>query len=119
MRCFFLRFNEAIYALEIDKWFCCTVILLPLQLLIQRKHVLSCVNSPSHHHPFTPCSVPKKATQRGAALKHAHNSMNGSFFFHPHPDVSKPEDFQMCEYVHGKMDYDFFVASLDGRVLNF
>ena len=26
----------------------------------------------------------------------------------------------MCEYVHGKMDYDdFFVASLDGRVLNF
>ena len=82
MRCFFLRFNEAIYALEIDKWFCCTVILLPLQLLIQRKHVLSCVNSPSHHHPFTP-SVPKKATQRGAALKHAHNSMNGSRFFIP------------------------------------
>ena len=54
---FFLRFNEAIYALEIDKWFCCTVILLPLQLLIQRKHVLSCVNSPSHHHPFTPYST--------------------------------------------------------------
>ena len=62
---FFLRFNEAIYALEIDKWFCCTLTTFALQLLIQRKHVLSCVNSRSHHHPFTPLLYLKKPRKRG------------------------------------------------------
>ena len=72
--------------------------------------------SSSSFHPLLYLKKPRK----GGGTKTRPQQHEWISFFHPHPDVSKPEDLEMCEYVHGKMDYDdFFVASLDGRVLNF